>query len=81
MGLVIYNRDKDGNIDKSSTTYISSQQVVDEGIRQFLEGSELAKDLKSKEIKIDGLQSNTLSTQVALVEVYELLLSLQNPTK
>lgn len=76
MGLIVYNRDKDGNIDKNSTTYIASQQIVDEGIRQFLESSELSKDLETKGKKIEGLQANTLSTQLALTEVYELLLSL-----
>lgn len=74
--MIIYNRDKDGNIDKNSTTYVESQKTVDNTVQEFLEGSELAEDLDAKAKKIQFLENDSTNTQMALVEIYEKLLAL-----
>lgn len=72
--MIIYNRNSKGDIDKSSVTFVESQKTVDNSIKEFLEGSELNKDLEATNKKISYLESESLNTQLALVEVYELLI-------
>ncbi len=72
MGLIIYNRDGKGVIDKNHHTYTESQKEVDNQLQELLEGTKLLED-------IGTLQSNDLSTQLALVEVYEMVLALTQP--
>lgn len=73
--MIIYNRDKEGNIDKTNATFLESQKTVDNTVKEFLEGTELQQDLKKKDIKIAFLEEENLNTQLALVEVFELVIS------
>ena len=65
--MIIYNRNKEGKIDKTSTTFIESQKTVNATVNEFLEGTELQN-------KISYLEMENLNNQLALVEVFELVL-------
>lgn len=72
--MIIYNRDKEGNIDRTSTTFLESQKTVNATVKELLKGTELEQDLKEKDIKIAFLETENLNTQLALVEVFELVI-------
>ena len=72
--MIIYNRNKEGKIDKTSTTFLESQKTINTTVKEFLEGTELHKDLKQKDEKISYLEMENLNTQLALVEVFELVI-------
>lgn len=61
MGMILYHRDSKGNIDKSSTTYLESLELVNEGIKEFLDDSDLQKDINS-------LKSTTRQQDVMIME-------------
>ena len=61
MGMILYHRDLKGNIDKSSTTYLESLELVNEGIKEFLDDSDLQKDINS-------LKSTTRQQDVMIME-------------
>ena len=72
--MIIYNRDKEGKIDKTSTTFLESQKTINTTVKEFLEGTELHEDLKQKDEKISYLEIENLNTQLAVVEVFELVI-------
>ena len=72
--MIIYNRNKEGKIDKTSTTFLESQKTINTTVKEFLEGTELHQDLKQKDEKISYLEMENLNTQLALVEVFELVI-------
>ena len=72
--MIIYNRNKEGKIDKTSTTFLESQKTINTTVKEFLEGTELHQDLKQKDEKISYLEIENLNTQLALVEVFELVI-------
>ena len=54
--MIIYNRNKEGKIDKTSTTFLESQKTINTTVKEFLEGTELHEDLKQKDEKISYLE-------------------------
>lgn len=65
--MIIYNRNKEGKIDKTSTTFVESQKTVNATVNEFLEGTDLQN-------KISYLEIENLNNQLALVEVFELVI-------
>lgn len=78
--MIIYNRDKEGNIDKSSSTYVANQKVIDNAIKEFLEGSETQLVLTKMGDQIEVNVSDILINMMATTEVFEMILMLSPET-
>lgn len=77
MSMIVFQRDKDGNLDKDSTLFVESQAKVDNIVKELVEGTETAKNLKENTQAIKNLSDADVNTMLAIAEIYETILNLK----
>lgn len=77
MSMIVYQRDEHGNINKDSTLFVESQDKINSAVKELVEGTETAKNLKANTEAIKNLSDSDVNAMLAIAEIYETILNMK----